>query len=220
MTLPFLEKYITPQAVLELLIHYRCKEAERIQRVLVVDNIAVSNGHREDVTKSKQEIYNLFPPRRQWVHAGYDRRKNLTQIDKNERNLLLTVLRESKREEPHPEWYARLTARVNMIVKAALTGNHLFTKPNVTVIEKKRNEKDKTIECRPICLFKTLEERIYASLYNRVFTNLFDPLFYENSIAFRVPQKDDPQMLHLKAVSKIKAFRRHILAICAWRSAT
>ncbi len=208
MTLPFLEKYITPQAVLELLIHYRCKEAERIQRVLVVDNIAVSNGHREDVTKSKQEIYNLFPPRRQWVHAGYDRRKNLTQIDKNERNLLLTVLRESKREEPHPEWYARLTARVNMIVKAALTGNHLFTKPNVTVIEKKRNETDKTIECRPICLFKTLEERIYASLYNRVFTNLFDPLFYENSIAFRVPQKDDPQMLHLKAVSKIKAFRK------------
>ena len=83
------------------------------------------------------------------MHAGYDRRKNLTQIGKNERNLLLTVLRESKREEPHPEWYARLTARVNMIVKAALTGNHLFTKPNVTVIEKKRNEKDKTIECRP-----------------------------------------------------------------------
>lgn len=200
---------------MELLIHYRCKEAERIQRVLVVDNIAVSDGHREDVAKSKQEIYALFPPRRQWVHAGYNRRKNLTQIDKNENNLLLTILRESERKEQHPEWYLRLNARIDRIVKAALTGNYLFTKPNVTVIEKKRNEEDKSIECRPICLFKTLEERIYASLYNRVFTHLFDSLFYENSIAFRVPQKDDPQMLHLKAVRKIKAFRNaHLENLC------
>ena len=205
MSLPFLKQYITRDAVLKKLIHYRCKEAEKIQRVSVVDNLAVSSGKRNDLLKRKRELYSIFPPRKQWVHMGCKKRKGLTQIEKNERNLLLTIYREDKQEEClHPDWYVLLNNRIDHIVRASLTSRKLFNKPNVTVIEKKRNEKTKTIECRPICLFKTLDERIYASLYNRVFTHLFDSLFYENSLAFRVAQEGDPDMLHLKAVQKIK----------------
>ncbi len=210
MALPFLEQYITREAVLKILIHYRCKEAERIQRVLVVDDLAVKkeDDEKKDEKLRHEELYGLFPPRRKWIHVGFDNRKNLTQIDKNEKNLLYTVLKEEGKEGEHAEWYKRLDARINKIVSAALTSHVLFARPTVAVIEKKRNEKDKTIECRPICMFKTLDERIYASLYNRVFTHLLDNLFYEKSFAFRVAKKGDPQMLHLKAVRDIKEFRR------------
>ena len=208
MTLPFLEKYINRQAVLKILIQYRCKEAERIQRVIVVDHLAVSNGRTERARSCMQEVYSLFPPRRQWVHVGCDRRKKLTQIQKSELSLLLTVLRERNREAEHPEWYQRLESRIDKIIKAAITNSQLFASPRVSVIEKKRDEKKKSIECRPICLFKTLDERVYASLFNKVYTNLFDTVFYDNSFAFRAHQYGDPQMLHLKAVRAIKQFRK------------
>lgn len=207
MALPFLKQHITREAVIRKLIHFRCKEAEKIQRKLVVGNIAVPNGSRADVKKSNEELYALFPPRRQWVHIGSDSRKGMTQVKKNERNLWLTVKREQKKDGQHAGWYERLEARTTNIVKAALTSEKLFEKPNVTVIEKKRDTKQKTIECRPICLFKTQDERIYASLYNKVFTHLFDDFFYENSFAFRVAQEHD-DMMHLKAVRKIKTFRK------------
>lgn len=194
-------------AVLKLLIRYRCKEAEKIQKALVVENIAASNGKKKKTITFKQELYNLFPPRSQWVHISYVKRKNLSQRDKNEKSLLLTVLRERQKEGSHPEWYVRLNERINHIVDTALTSKKLFSKPKISVIEKKRNEAEKIIECRPICTFKTLDERIYASLYNQVFTRLFDSLFYRNSMAFRVPQKGDPQMLHLNAIREIKKFR-------------
>lgn len=211
MALPFLEKYISHDAVLDMLIHYRCKEAERIQRVLVVKNLATQTDEElndEEVELKKPELYELFPPRRQWVHISRENRDGLSQIDKNELNLRLTVLREGKRMGKHAAWYVRLEQKIDKIIKAAMTSTCLFAKPKVAVIEKKRNEVTKTIECRPICLFKSLEERIFASLYNKLFTHLFDSLFYENSFAFRVPKKGDPQMMHLKAIQKIKAFRK------------
>lgn len=209
MALPFIERYITRDAVLKMLIHYRCKEAERIQRQLVVEDLAVKrdSGSNFQVSKINQELYRLFPPRREWVHISYEKRKNLSQLDKNEQNLLFTVLRERDKVGEKNEWYLRLEARICKIVDAALNSETLFSKPRVSVIEKKRNNKELTIECRPICLFKTLDERIYASLYNKVFTHLLDPLFYENSLAFRVARKGE-DMMHLRAVRKIKDFRR------------
>lgn len=217
MALPFLSQYITREAVLKMLVYFRCKEAEKIQRVLVVDDLAVKkkDDEKEKGELRNEELYKLFPPRRKWIHVDYENRKNLSQIDKNEKNLLFTVLREAQKDGDHPEWYNILDERINKIISAALTSHVLFSRPTVAVIEKKRNDKDKTIECRPICMFKTLDERIYASLYNRVFTHLLDDLFYEKSFAFRVPQKGDPQMLHLKAVRNIKEFRR-MLTVNLW----
>ena len=210
MALPFLEKYITYDVVLKMLVHYRCKAAEKVQRLLVVDDLATPNKSCvvEKSRRRKEALYSLFPPRRKWMHLDYESRKNLSQLDKNERALLFTVLKEKNSNGEHPDWYLRLKERIEGIIKAALTSKRFFDKPIVAVLEKKRIEKDKIIECRPICMFKTLDQKIYASLYNKVFTNLLDGMFYQKSFAFRVRQKGDPQMLHLKAIREIKAFRR------------
>lgn len=208
MTLPFLEQIFTYEAVLKLLIRQRCKEAETIQKVLMVDKMAVSSGRRKDYSASKQELYDMFPPRRQWVHLGRFKRNGLSSRDKNEKSLLLTVLKEKQNEGAHPTWFVTLDERIRQIIQASLKSRKLFSKPNVAVIEKKRDEKEKIIECRPICLFKTLNERVIASLFNRAFTQLFDGFFYENSLAFRPHKDGDAGMSHLNAIRKIKEFRK------------
>ena len=208
MTLPFLEQFFTYEAVLKLLIRQRCKEAETIQKVLMVDKMAVSSGRRKDYSASKQELYDMFPPRRQWVHLGRFKRNGLSSRDKNEKSLLLTVLKEKQNEGAHPTWFVTLDERICQIIQASLKSRKLFSKPNVAVIEKKRDEKEKIIECRPICLFKTLNERVIASLFNRAFTQLFDGFFYENSLAFRPHKDGDAGMSHLNAIRKIKEFRK------------
>ena len=91
MALPFLETYITYEAVLKLLIHYRCKEAERIQRILVVDDLAVkAKPNPTDIRD--EELYAMFPPRRKWIHVDYENRKNLSQIGENHLLLILEML--------------------------------------------------------------------------------------------------------------------------------
>ena len=82
MALPFLETYITYEAVLKLLIHYRCKEAERIQRILVVDDLAVkAKSNPTDIRD--EELYAMFPPRRKWIHVDYENRKNYRKGSQN-----------------------------------------------------------------------------------------------------------------------------------------
>jgi hypothetical protein len=208
MALPFLENVFTYEAVLKLLIRQRCKEAETIQKVLMVDKMAVSSGRRKDYSASKQELYDMFPPRQQWVHLGRLKRNGLSSRDKNEKSLLLTVLKEKQNEGAHPSWFVMLDERIGHIIQASLTSRKLFSKPNVAVIEKKRDEKKKIIECRPICLFKTLDERVMASLFNRAFARLFDGFFYVNSLAFRPHKDGDAGMSHLNAIRRIKDFRK------------
>ena len=207
MTLPFLENVFTYEAVLKFLIRQRCKEANDIQKMLVVEDLAVSKSYRPPKTNNN-ELYGMFPPRRQWVSLGSKNREGLTSKERNEKCLLLTVLREKQKADIHPKWFLSLETRINNIIRGSLSDKHLFTRPNVTVIEKKRDEKNKIIECRPICLFKTLDQRVSASLFNKAFTQLFDSFFYENSLAFRPHKKGEAGMSHLNAVRKIKMFRK------------
>ena len=208
MALPFLEQIFTRDAVLRILIRKRCKDAENNQKKMVVENLAVGIRNRNDRCRKKNELYYLFPPRRQWVHVGNTpKRCTYTSREKNERSLFLTVLKEQRKKGGHPEWYRKLSYKITNILQGALTDKKLFTKPNVIVIEKKRDDINRAIECRPICLFKTLNQQITASLYNKAFSLLFDSFFYENSLAFRPRNDEDRGMSHLKAVKIIKKFR-------------
>ena len=209
MALPFLEKVFTREAVLRILIRKRCINAENYQKKIVVENLAIGVRDCSDKFWKRSELYDMFPPRRQWVHLGNtSKRSGYTSREKNERNLFLTVMKEHRKDGEHPEWYRLLSDRITNIIQGALTDKKLFRKPNVTVLEKKRDEINKVIECRPICLFKTLEQQIVASLYNKAFALLFDSYFYDNSLAFRPSKNENGGMSHLEAIKKIKAFRK------------
>lgn len=209
MALPFLDLVFNHDAVLRILIRKRCREAENYQKKLVVYNLAVGLESNNDKNRKKSELYALFPPRRQWVHLGNDSKRHIyTSRERNEHCLYLTVKREERNMGKHPEWYRQLSIRISNILQGARTDKKLFSKPNVTIIEKKRNEKERLIECRPICLFRTLDQQITASLFNRAFSKLFDPFFYEKSLAFRPHKMGENGMAHLNAIKMIKEFRK------------
>lgn len=205
MALSFFDTIITKENILRKLIALRCKEAEKIQKKKDVENLA--SGVRND-SAPKPEIYALFPPRRQWTRLGEEKRmKVLTQAHRNEKSLYYTVLREQDSMSDHPEWFTRLECFIEDVIRSIKSGSFLFSKPAVTLIEKKYI-RGKYIEARPICSFPKLRDRLIASVVNRALTRLFDSYFYEHSYAFRTKKRGDASLPHLNAVRKIKEFRQ------------
>lgn len=203
MDTPLLSKYITHKAVLKRLIDMRCAKALARQKKTVVLSLSTKRINKEE---NSDILYDIFPPRRQWVHSGKSSRIGKTQIAKNERNLKITYRKESSCNN-HANWYKKLENYVDSIIKKALNGSFVFGKPKVCFIIKEINNDRKEVVLRPICKFETLEERIIGSLYNKILTHLFDCYFYENSFAFRAPREGQP-ISHLNAVNKIIQFRK------------
>ena len=112
-------KHITYEKILKKLVSLRCDCAEKYQKEFVVDSL---NGGQKKFSIKKENciLYEIFPSRRQWVHicakrriyqqsiAGVLKTNRLTQKEKNEQNLLLTVYREAKKKE-HGLWYTKLS---------------------------------------------------------------------------------------------------------------
>ena len=196
----------------------RCDCADKYQKMFVVDSL--TGKHKKEAKNSDNKIlYEIFPPRRQWVHVSADKRESITsggmskkklnQHEKNELNLKLTVYRESARLE-HADWYLRLDNYIEHIIRIATDKHFTFHTPKTFGREKKRDVSAYEIEVRPICQFCSIEERIIVSIYNKVLTNLFEPFFYEKSFAFRVPPKDktNVNLPHLNAIREITQFRK------------
>ena len=206
MPFPLLSQYITHDVVLTKLIALRCTCAETYQKKFSVKYLV---GKQNEIARYDCDvIYKIFPPRKRWVHISAKRRQYVkSQHEKNVQNLQLTIAREDK-ETIHADWYNRLEEYIDKIIALAKDENFSFATPETFAIEKKRKQKDRVVEARPICQFKTLEERIIVSLYNHILTKLFDPYFYQRSYAFRdASKRKGLPMQHLQAIEDISAFR-------------
>ena len=213
-------KHITYEKILKKLVSLRCDCAEKYQKEFVVDSL--NGGQKKfSIKKENSILYEIFPSRRQWVHicakrriyqqsiAGVLKTNRLTQKEKNEQNLLLTVYREAKKKE-HGLWYTKLEKYIQHIIDLSNDRHFVFSTPRTFGVEKKRDIIKREIEVRPICQFCTIEERIIASLYNNALTELFDDYFYKHSYAFRLPAKkgSEPALPHLKAIQTIRKYRK------------
>lgn len=200
-----IEHYINKKEVLKRLISLRCKIAERRSQKY---SMALLLGGLDtySVPEKNHFLYSLFPPRKEWVILGEKHRKNKSQVDRNKLRLIFTV-RKYRQVSEKPAWYIRLEAFVNHVVRMALDGSFKFHTPKISVLEKKKEKKEKIIICRPICQFK-LEERIIGSLYNKWFTDLINDYFYPHSYAFRSKITGPHQMSHLNALHTLMEFRK------------
>lgn len=206
MTLSLLSEHINFETVLQKLIAIRCSYAETRQKRLTLQNLSKVGENISFYTTEEERVYSMFPSRRQWVKLSYKKRDNKSQCQRNQLALLFTVRREQQKAEPSP-WLNKLEVYIHSICQMAESGSFHFEKPKVCVIEKKIDKEKEKIICRPICSFKTLDERILASLYNRYLTQLFDSYFYDRSFAFRKSNGGGDGMTHLKAVKAIVDFR-------------
>lgn len=206
-----IEKYINTHEILHKLITIRCKYAEDSCKQFLVDNLSLSKKRFNRYSPTKQEIYDLFPPRKQWVRIGYERRKDKSQCQRNELSLKYTIDK-FKKKGLVPNWMKKLDEYIQSIIKMAFNPNTILSTPQISMIEKSRKKTDEKniIVCRPICTFPT-KEKIVLSLYNHFFTAVVDEYFYEGSFAFRMPKDGRSDMAHLDAIKKIIEYRKEHL---------
>jgi hypothetical protein len=203
--------FINRDKVVKQLIKVRCKLADRKSKQDQHDEFINSYDLPRKVKKFnglQQDIYGMFPPRRQWCHVGKER-KRLDNISRNRIRLEHTYLK-ARHRNCNEGWYFRLCNYADSIVKMADETKGGIAKPKVTVIEKKRPRGKNIIECRPVCSFH-LKLKIILSLLNKYLTSLFDSYFLKCSYAFRTLKTDQETMQHLNAVKSILAYRNQHL---------
>lgn len=203
-----IEDFINPHEILHKLIAIRCKYAEDKCKQSLVYNLSLSKDRNNKMPPTKQEIYDIFPPRKQWVRIGYEQRKDKSQCERNRLSLEYTIDK-IRRKELTPDWMQKLDAYIQSIMRIAYNTNTILSEPQISMIEKSRMEVDgkNIIECRPICSFST-KEKIVLSLYNHFFTKIVDGYFYDGSFAFRMPKGERSEMAHLDAIKKIVEYRK------------
>lgn len=196
--------FIDRDKVIMAIVKERCrladKQADIDQRNEFVCRVDV--GKRENKHLA-MNIYKIFPPRREWCGIG-KMRKELDSVKRNELKLRYTYLK-AKRKNCKEEWYVRLCEYADRIVRIAMTQDNVIPPPQVTVLEKKRNKRDKAIIYRPICTFPP-ETKIVFSLLNKKMTACLDDCFYDCSYAFRV-RSGRHKLQHLNAIEAIRQYR-------------
>lgn len=198
--------FIDRDRVVMKLIKYRCKLAEkRAEKDQKNEFISRQSLLRKNGNVVKDWSCEVFPPRRQWCGIGKGR-EGLDTTARNERRLKYTYLK-AKKNCSQDDWYLNLCKKADKIVQNVYKKRKRIKPPKVTVIEKKRIDGKRIIECRPVCLFP-LELKVVLSLLNKYLTELFDPYFHDCSYAFRKPKKGMHILQHLNAVEAIKDYRK------------
>lgn len=197
--------FIDRDLVVFKLIKYRCKLAEKRADKDQKNEFISRQSLNGCGTIKDDNLDGLFPPRKQWCGIGKGREK-IDTVARNEKRLKYTYLK-AKKVQSKDEWYVKLCARADEIVRYAYRKRKKIDPPTVTAIEKKRIEERRVIECRPVCSFP-MDLKIILSLLNKYLTELFDPYFLECSYAFRKPTPKKHILQHLNAVEAIRDYRR------------
>lgn len=197
--------FINRDKVVMKLIKQRCKLANQ-QSIIEQKREFIkktSLKFRKDV---RNEIYNLFPPRKKWHQIEPKKRYNLDSVARNELRLKRTY-QWAKRKGCDEDWYINLCQKADEIVRYAIIRDIGIEPPYVTAIEKKSIDEERKIICRPICCF-SMYDKIILSLLNNYLTSLFDDYFLKCSYAFRKPSKEREQFQHLDAILAVQNYRK------------
>jgi hypothetical protein len=190
-----LKQYITRDNIIFYLCRIRAKIAKNRNKEHLIHLISSNEKYNYHIRNDENEILNFFPSRKKWKKLGINNRirngKKLNSIKKNIQSLLLTI-KWYEKNEPNADFLIKLNSFIDDVQKSIYDINYEIETPET--YPKLKGEKNNTGNiCRPISLFK-LKDRIIISLINKYFTDLFDDLFYDNSMAFRaVKQSDIPK---------------------------
>ncbi len=165
------------------------------------------------MSNAEQMVLSMMPPRKSWVSLS--RRTRYRELDDgnkqrkaaarcNWQTLKWTIKRDLASGNELP-YLGRLKDFVGSIQKRVQDKNFSLAAP-VLFPEKK----DET-SCRPLCKFVDLEDSVIVILANKYLTELFNDLFYEESLAFRSKRtyhgKKDYVTAHHDAIVRMKEYR-------------
>lgn len=144
------------------------------------------------VLSTRKILSRIMPPRRMWVRPAKRVKLDNGAVDtsKNaEKALLLTIDRDRKNRSANPRIYLdELDAFIGHI-RERLSGDNLkLESPQLMpILKSQRVLPDRTLEvtCRPLSVYRRLEDRIILSLTSRYLTQLLDKHLHENILSYR-----------------------------------
>lgn len=172
------------------------------------------NYHTKKQNQSKDLLCSLFPPRKKWKKPGKNRRFNnddpRSTSEKTMQSLLVTLYHYDRVNPTEPSM-VRLNNFIKEIQESIFSNEYKISKP-VIVPKPKEDKLSETEEniCRPIASFG-LKDKVILSIVNRYLTTALDPVFLNESFAFR-GKRDikgvDACPTHHDAVQEILDYRQ------------
>ncbi|KYG82797.1 reverse transcriptase domain-containing protein [Roseivirga echinicomitans] len=212
-----LETYIEERNIIFYLCRIRAKIAKRRNKkhlIHLISSDSKKNYHVSinDETLDENEICSLFPSRKKWRKLGeknrYRNGKKLNSLEKNIKSLQITI--EWYREnDPNAVFLKRLDIFLLSVQESIKSQEYSISEPSTYPKRKDKLKKAQTV-CRPISIFN-LRDRIIICLVNKYFTDLFDDLFHDNSMAFRAVKKVNGKpysITHHDAIKEIVKYKR------------
>jgi hypothetical protein len=160
-------------------------------------------------------LYEIFPPRNEWLRLKKMERKGRNAVEVNARQIERTVLRLTNnfKGTPKSDWERKLDNFLNDIQSKALGNGYIIPKPQI--ISHFKEEKDGKKIYRPIAHFEYID-RVIISQVNKYLTNCFDPLFLDCSYAFRSKEVLAKSFSHHNAVEDILEYKAKFKKTDLW----
>lgn len=160
------------------------------------------------------QLLAMMPPRKSWVSLskksrykpcsdGIHRQKKST-ADVIRQSIKWTICNDLH-ADAEPQYLQNLNAFVAEVQRRVQDKKFKFSAPRVFPIIK--DEKS----CRPLCAFTDLYDSVIVILANRYLSELFNGMFYEESLAFRSEREYHGVKCvtsHHDAIARIKEYRR------------
>jgi hypothetical protein len=169
------KEYLSDKNVLQYLCNLRAKKAKERSKKQVIHQLTSDPSYNYHIKRNtNEELYSLFPPRRQWIKLCKENRKRggnpLNSIQKNVL-ILKTTINHFKKVNPQAEFLKNLNKFTAGIIDCCFATNFTFPKPDI--FPKSKDGSKKNAECRPISTY-SLRDKIIICITNKFFTDLFD----------------------------------------------
>ena len=204
--------YISFWSVTNVLISKRVQLSEKRHKKHQLHLLSPAMGMGR-LSEAETLLLSIMPPRKSWVSLsrgtrykelddGHKQRKTAAKC--NRLALKWTIKRDLAIEDK-PPYLSRLKEFVGIIQRRIRDENFSFNKPVLFP-----DIKDEC-SCRPLCKFECLEDAVILILANKYLTELFNDLFYKESLAFRSKRdyhgKEEYVTSHHDAVARMKEYR-------------
>lgn len=208
------EDYISFWTICKVLINKRVQLSEKRHKKhqlhLLSPEICIG-----ELKNSEKLLLAMMPPRNSWVNLSKstryrdidgEHRQRMAAAKCNKQSLLWTIKRDLNSASGNkPPYLVRLEEFVAIIKKRVGSESFEFSEPLLFP-----EIKDET-SCRPLCKFENLEDAVILILANKYLTELFNDLFYEESLAFRSKRlyhgENNYVTAHHDAIARIKEYR-------------
>lgn len=205
-------KYISFWNVADVIVGKRVQLCDKRHKKHQMHLLSHSLGMGK-MSEAEQKVMEMMPPRRSWVSLAQKERykseegrkpQRRAAADCNRQCIRWTIKRDLK-AAVEPPYLVRLKEFVDKIQRRVQEEDFALSAPELFPEEKDKDS------CRPLCKFVNLEDAVIVILANRYLTELFNGVFYDESLAFRSKRtyhgKEDHVTAHHDAIARMKEYR-------------